>query len=165
MKKLHTLVVCVVGALAPSIGLAGGLPATPVNKTCQFPTTNGTTTGLFGNWPPCGDPSPLVSIPHGQCFFLTDVTLANNNVAGHLVVLNDGNHPGSDTTQYPYALPLGTTVQDFTTPLVFKGSSSSSDTGAPGLYVYDRSNGSPPQNPNVWVTVSGYYSVCPLVGP
>jgi hypothetical protein len=166
MQKLGTFLICAAGVLAaPSFALAQQVGKIKVNATCQFPITNGTTTGLWTGpggvgfqWHACGDAitgglgGPLVKVPKGECFFLTDVTGVNNNVPNHLVVLNDGDHPGAaNVTQYPYNLPQTTIVQDFKTPLVFDDK---------GLFVFDRSNPSPPQNPNVWVTVSGYIDEC-----
>jgi len=165
MKKASLFLACA-ALLAPSVlssqsALAdGGWDRTKrtVAATCQFPTSNGTTSGLWGNWPACGDPGPLVAVRKGQCFFLTDVTFANNHVPGHTIVLEDGNHPGATSPsdkQYPYTLPApGTVVQDFNTPIPFQN----------GLWVFDRSPGSAPQNPNVWVTVTGYLDRCPEIG-
>ncbi|WP_144259672.1 hypothetical protein [Methylocystis sp. ATCC 49242] len=129
-------------------------------KTCQFPN-NGTSsppTGLWGNWPACGDANgPLVPGKYRKCIAVWNVTAANNNRIGggsdgHVVVLNDGNQPGSSTTQFPFVLPYPSTItQGFVeSPLVFRDKK--------GLFVYDRGPGG--TNSNVWVTVTGEYVEC-----
>jgi hypothetical protein len=156
--------ICAASALAPSAAFANG--GVFFNKTCQFPlATDTASTGLFGNWPGCGDVGgPLVPHQTGECTYVTDVTLVSNNplnggTTGHLIVLEDGNHPATDTVEYPFVVPApGTVTQDFQTPLIF--------TSTTGLFVFDRSPGNVSVwNPNVLVTVSGYYSFCPLELP
>ncbi len=175
MKKSALIMACLAIAVGPAMAQTGKslsiLPTGPigplglvgpsgtskiiVTETCQFPDTPGTTTGLFGQWPACGDPGPLVSTSGSKCFFLTDVIIANNNpinnnTTDRLIVIEDGNHPGASSPpdyQLPFVVGLGTVSHTFNTPVKFKS----------GVWTYDRT---PAYNHNVWVTVSGYYDSC-----
>lgn len=127
-------------------------PPTPFNAVCQSGTFllgspsayQGCETATTGN-----PPAVLVPAKPGQCFYLTDVTLFNNNGSREVDLRN-----ASNSRAYPAAVVLASsynggptlTVQDWQAPIVF--------TGALYADVHTPNN-------NVYVTVSGYYYWCP----
>ena len=123
-------------------------PAGSAYQACETGTTDGSPI------------NPLVpkSTKKNTCFFLTDFTAYNNNPiagGGRQVDLRDGNGGSrAFAAKVVYFLPYpsgggnggSTTVQDFTTPLVF------TDNLYPDVHN---------PNNNVFITVSGYYDRCP----
>lgn len=133
--------------------------AVPTSVACMSKPYNGSP------YTPCDDPNngnllPVIekSTKNNTCFYLTDVTAYNNNpvqTGGREVDIREGNSL-ANPAKVVYFLPYNpdqsqgaggsTTVQDFSTPIVF----------ADDLYV-DVKN----PNNNVIVTLSGYYDHCP----
>jgi hypothetical protein len=133
----------------------------PFSARCQSDAANGSAqyAGHYCDTGTEGQVNVLVPQQNGSCFYMTDLTVYNNNPVangGHEVEIEDGGsravpaavvfvapweYPGAGISNQPMVAH-----QDWQTPIVFWKS----------LYADVHS-----PNNNVYVTVSGFYNKCP----
>ena len=154
MVKCFTLTALILGFVVAMVGssYAASLSfGTPTTGMCTFTDAGG---------PAC---CTLIHLNPGQCFSLTDVTLANNNGTRRLNV--DSGDPSQGSSECSSASEklvywftgADTEVQDFETGIQFSGGSR----GGPGTDVLLSTDNA---NHNITGTVSGLLFSCSFNG-